>query len=104
CPDVAAVMQADRVDVTAFGTGVKPGARAHRQTMANLDVRELLDAGAQRGVEDVGLTESRAVVEPHAGSDETGGTLSGNRLRGRAGGSHRHVAQILHPGDVPERR
>ena len=89
-PVVAGIMQAERIDMMAFGIGIQHGAGAHRQTMADLDVGDFLDAGAKRFVEDIGLAQCCAVVEPHAGSDETGGTLSGNHLRLSAGDSHRH--------------
>src|SRR5712691_10929825 len=83
-------MQAEPMDMMAFGIGVQHGAGTHRQTMADLDVGDFLDAGAERSVEDIRLAERCAVIEPHAGSDETGGTLRGNRLRWSAGDSHRH--------------
>ena len=56
-PVVAGVMQAEPIDMTAFGIGVQHGAGAHRQTMADLDVGDFLDAGAKRFVEDIGLAQ-----------------------------------------------
>ena len=73
------------MDMMAFGISVEHGAGAHRQTMADLDVGDFLDAGAKRLVEDIGLAQRCAAVEPHAGSDEAGGTFSGNRLCQSAG-------------------
>ena len=56
-PVVAGVMQAERIDMMAFGIGIQHGAGPHRQTMADLDVGDFLDAGAKRFVEDVGLAQ-----------------------------------------------
>ena len=56
-PVVAGVMQAEPVDMMALGISVQHGARAHRQTMADLDVGDFLDAGAERFVEDIGLAQ-----------------------------------------------
>ena len=74
-PVVAGEVQAERVDVVPVGIGVQHGARPHRQAVADLDVRQLADAGGQRPVEDIGLAQAGAVVEPHAGVDEPGGAL-----------------------------
>ena len=85
-PVVAGEMQAERVDVLALGIGVQHGARPHGQAVADLDVRELADAGGERAVEQVGLAQAGAVVQPHARGDEAGGALRRDRL-GRRGGS-----------------
>jgi hypothetical protein len=77
-----------------FGIGFKRSPGPHCQTMADLDVGDFVDAGAKRCVEDIGLAQSCAVIEPHAGFDETGGTLSRNRPRLDVGDSHRHRLQI----------
>ena len=89
-PVVAGVVEAERLDVMAFGIGFLHGAGPHRQTMADLEVADFLDAGAKRLVEDIGLAQPRAVVEPHAGLDETCGMFSGHRLCLSPGDSHRH--------------
>ena len=47
------------MEVMAVGIGLQHGARAHRQAVADLDVRELVDAGAERPVE-----RRRAGTEP----------------------------------------
>lgn len=59
-------MQIERVDVVTVGVGLEHRARAHGQTLADLDVRELTDAGRQRPVEHVGLAQAAAVVQPHS--------------------------------------
>src|SRR5688572_8199509 len=78
-------MQAERVDVLPLRVGIQDGARPHAQAMADLDVGDLADAGGERAVEDIGLAETGAVVQPHVGGDEAGGALGGDRL-GRSGG------------------
>ena len=65
-PVVAGEMQAEYVDVFAVGIRVQHGARLHGQTVADLDVRELADAGAERAVEQIGLAQASTVVQPHA--------------------------------------
>jgi phosphoglycerate dehydrogenase-like enzyme len=54
---VAGVMEAERLDMMAFGISVKHGAGALRQTMADLVVGDFPDAGAKRFVEDIGLAQ-----------------------------------------------
>ena len=56
-PVVGRVVQAKRVDIAAVGIGIEHGAGAHRQAVANFDVRQLVDACAERAVEDIGLAE-----------------------------------------------
>jgi hypothetical protein len=65
-PVVAGEMQAEYVDVFAAGIRVQHGTGPHGQTVADLDVRELADAGAQCPVEEIGLAQASAVVQPHA--------------------------------------
>ena len=90
-PVVAGIVQAERIHVTPVRIGFEHGTRAHRQAAANLDVGQLMNAGSK----DIRLTEACAVVEPHAGGDEPGGTLSGNRLRLDGSDPHRHLSRII---------
>ena len=89
-PVAAGEVQAHRMHVTALGIRLVDGAWAHRQAVADLDVRELVDAGAECPVERVGLADAGAVVEPHARGDEGRGLLGGDRLRPCAGHSQLH--------------
>ena len=70
-PVVAGVVQAERVDVVTVGIGLHHRARAHRETVTELDVRDLVDAGPKHSVEHVGLAQRSTVVQPHARRDET---------------------------------
>ena len=72
------------------GIRIQHGAGPHRQAMANLDVRQLVDACAECAVEHVRLAEGRAVIEPHSGLDEGGSLVRGDRCGRRDGGSRRH--------------
>ena len=84
---VARKMPAEHVEVLAVGIFFNHSARTHRQTGADFDVLEFVLARGQRLVENVGLTVRHAVVQPHAGFDETGGVFCGNRF------SSHHVFQ-----------
>ena len=74
-PVVAGEMQAERVDVVAVGIRVQHGARPHGETVADLDVGELADAGGERLVEQIGLAQAGAVVQPHARRHQAGRSL-----------------------------
>ena len=56
-PVVGGEVQAEPMDARAVGIRIQHGPRPHRQAVADLDVRQVVDAGGQRPVEDIGLAQ-----------------------------------------------
>ena len=90
-PVVAAEVQAQEIDVLGLGIGFEHGPGLHRKAAADLEIGDFADAMGERAVEGVRLPKDRAVVEPHARLDETGGALGRYCLRRGRRGSYVHA-------------
>jgi hypothetical protein len=65
-PVVAGKVPTEPEEMLALRVGLQHGARPHRQTGANLDVAQLRLARREGKVEDIGLTQGDAVIDPIA--------------------------------------
>jgi hypothetical protein len=101
-PVAAGEVQAHRVHVTAVGVRLMDCRRTHRQAVADLEVRDLVDPRRERPIEHVGLADAGAEVEPHARRDERRRLSGGDRPR--PGGGRAQVHGRPHPSRKPVRR
>ena len=73
-------MPAEHMEMLAFRIVFDHSAGTHRQAGADLDIRQFVFACSQRLIENIGLAMRCAVVQPHAGFDEAGSVLRGDRF------------------------
>jgi hypothetical protein len=69
------------MEVVAVGIGFDHRPWLDRKDGADLDLGKLLLAGGQRLIEDDGLRQPSAIVEPHARPDTPGRLSCGNASR-----------------------
>ncbi len=94
-PVVAREVQAEPEEVIPLGVALEHGPRPRGQARADLDLVQLVAPSRQRQVEGIGLTQTRPVVQPHAGLDQSSG-LPGRDPACRLDGAVGHP-ELLRP-------